>query len=179
MALAFHLGEERGIHFFYTEFHPALSFYAMKLLNDRPVAEEIASEALFKTWRMRHKLDSFPGIRAYLYKTVLRDCRHHQRREAKRSIAHRSAPLPLFDADNAFEHLLTAETHRMLYAAIQQLSHGNRRVIAMHFLEGKTTGEIARELKLHPHTVQTQKARGLAALRKLIHRTLHLVITLL
>jgi DNA-directed RNA polymerase specialized sigma24 family protein len=36
----------------------------------------------------------------------------------------------------------------------------------MYFLEGKSSGEIARELKLSRSTVNTQKYLGLAALRK-------------
>lgn len=174
-ASLFQLGDESALAFFFNEFYPALSLYGFRLLKDRSTAEDVASEAFVKTWKMHHKLDSYGGIRAYLYKTVQRDCLRIIKQERRRAEVHK-----LSVAEDSpftpFQHLVSAETYRLVHAALQTLSPGNRRVLSMHFLEGKSIGQIARELSLHPHTVQTQKTRGLKALRKIIKHPLGLLV---
>ncbi len=171
-ARRFQEGDEAALAFFYREFHPALTLFAYQWVKSLQIGQEIASEAFVKTWKMHRKLDSYTGIRAYLYTIVRRDCQHSLRQERKRAKTDQMAVARKDCPDTPFQHLLRAETYRMVHAAIKTLSPGNRRVITMHFLEGKTTGQIARELDLHPHTVQTQKTRGLKALRKIIQHPL-------
>lgn len=171
-ASLFQRGDENALAYFYHEFHPVLSLHSYRLVGDRSIAEEIASEALVKTWKMHWKLDSYGAIRAYLYKIVQRDSIAYIRKEKKRAIIHQQSQTPQTVFDTPFDQLVRNEVYRTIHTALKNLSPGNRKVITMHFLEGKTTGQIARELKLHPHTVQTQKARGLKALRKIIQHPL-------
>lgn len=174
LAFLFQEGKEKALSFFYKEFHPALSLYAYQWLRDRSVAEEVASEALVKTWKMHSKLDSYAGIRAYLYKTVRRDC--------IRIIKYRKAPVIDIDSidipieqPSPFDILLKTEVYRHIHTALKEVSPGSRRVLIMHYLDGMTTGQIARELQLHRSTINTQKQEGLAKLRTLISRTMPLM----
>lgn len=174
-AFAFQQGEESALAFFYREFQPALALYAFRWVS-RPIAEEIASDALVKTWRMHGKLSSYPAIRAYLYKTVRRDSLHAFKREQKRSETHQKSNPVEVTNDTPFDHTVRSEVYRLIHTALRDLSPGNQKVLRMHYLEGKSTGEIARELHLSPNTVNTQKVRGLEALRK---RLLKPVVVLL
>jgi RNA polymerase sigma-70 factor, ECF subfamily len=173
-ALLFQQGEEKALSFFYKEFHPALALYAYQWLKERTLAEEVASEALIKTWKMHSKLNSYSGIRAYLYKTVRRDCW----RLAK------SKKAPLIDINtieisaeknSPFDILLQTEVYRNIHTALKEVAPASRRVLIMHYLDGKTTGQIARELQRHPSTIKTQKQKGLAKLRKIISRSYPLI----
>jgi RNA polymerase sigma-70 factor (ECF subfamily) len=163
---AFCRGEEQALAVLYEDFHPTLSYYAYSFLKNRSMAEEIASNALVKTWKMHWKLDSYGAIRAYLYKVVQRDSLAYLRAEKRRSILHEKAQLPDITTETPFEKLVRSELYHLLRTALKALSPGNQKVIAMYFLEDKNTNEIARELNLHPSTVKTQKTRGLEALRK-------------
>jgi RNA polymerase sigma-70 factor (ECF subfamily) len=165
-AHAFQQGDEQALAFFYHEFHPVLSLHAHRLVEDRSIAEEIASGALVKTWKMHWKLDSYGAIRAYLYKIVHRDSLAYIRKEKKRTAMHQQSRPSQTDSDTPFDHLVRSEVYRIIHTALKDLSPANRQVIVMHYLEGKTTGQIARELKLHRSTVNTQKTKGLEALRK-------------
>src|SRR5258708_840146 len=69
-AQLFQEGEEIALNFFFRELHPALALFANRWVNNRSLAEEIAADAFIKTWKMHRKLDSYPSIRAYLYKVV-------------------------------------------------------------------------------------------------------------
>jgi len=174
-AAAFQQGDEQALAFFYREFHPALALYAHHWVQNRSIAEEIASDALVKTWRMHHKLDSYGAIRAYLYKIVQRASLDSLQREQKRAALHRRSEPTENNGDTPFDHLVRSEVYRIIHTALKDLTPANRKVIIMHYLEGKTTGQIARELKLHRSTINTQKTKGLETLRKKLLRPILLL----
>ncbi len=178
-AHAFQQGDEQALAYFYHEFHPVLSLYAHRWVEDRFTAEEIASEALVKTWKMHWKLDSYGAIRAYLYKVVQRDSIAYIRKEKKRTAMHQQSQPSQSISDTPFDHVVRSEVYRIIHTALKDLSPANRKVIVMHYLEGKTTGQIARELKLHRSTVNTQKTKGLAALRKSLLRPMLILFYLI
>lgn len=163
----FQEGDEKALSFFYYELYPALAHYSYQLTQSRPVAEEIASEAFVKAWRMHYKLNSYTGIKAYLYKIVHRDSIEAISSETRRTKSYRQLP-PQIDTETPFDNMVRSEVYRLIHTALKDLSPASRKVMIMHYLEGKTTGQISRELKLHPSTVKTQKTRGLQALRKII-----------
>lgn len=170
-ALLFQDGNEKGLAFFYQEFYPALVYYSFQIVQSRPIAEEIASEAFVKTWRMHYKLDSYAGIKAYLYKIVHRDSIEAISKEQKRMRSYKSMQ-PAANTDSPFDNLVRSEVYRIIHTALKDLPPASRKVVIMHYLEGKTTGQIAKELNLHTSTIKTQKMQGLKALRKIFVRPL-------
>lgn len=167
-AFLFQQGKEEALSFFYLELHPALSFFANQFLKNQQLAQEIASDAFIKTWKQHDKLNSFNAIRAYLYKIVYRDSMHNLKREQKRNSIEQIFYYSDITNNTAFDHIVRAETHRHIRSALKQLSPGSRKVITMHYLENKSTTEIAQELNLSVNTIRTQRTRGLAILRKLL-----------
>jgi len=165
----FQEGNEKALSFFYNEFYPALTHYSFQLTLSRSIAEEIASEAFVKTWRMHYKLNSYAGIKAYLYKIVHRDSVEAISKEQRRTKSYRQLPQAI-NTDSPFDNMVRSEVYRLIHTALKDLSPANRQVVIMHYFEGKTTGQISRELNLHPSTIKTQKKRGLQALRKIISR---------
>lgn len=178
-ALAFQQGDEKALAFFYKEFHPILSLYANRLLQNRFIAEEIASGAFVKIWKMHSKLSSYGAIRAYLYTIVRRDCQRCLKQEFKRTKIHKEAQLPIVTNDTPFENLVRSEVYRQVHSALKNLAPGSRKVLTMHYIDGKTTGEIAKELHLSPSTIKTQKAKGLEALRKTMLKPISIFICIL
>lgn len=174
-ALAFQQGDEDALAFFFHAFHPALTHFSYRWVKAVPLAEEIAAGAFVKAWGMRRKLCTCAGIRAYLYRIVQRDSQLALRREQRRAQAYSSLHPSSDSADAVFQHLVRSETYRLVHAAIQQLAPGYRKVIMMHFIDGKSTGEIARELKAPLNTIKAQKLKGLKALRKAFLRPLLLL----
>ncbi len=165
MALSFQEGNEKALSFFYHEFYPALAHYSFQLTHSRPVAEEIASEAFVKIWRMHYKLNSYAGIKAYLYKIVHRDSVEVVLSEQQRARTYRNLQ-PQIDTETPFDKMVRSEVYRLIHAALKDLAPACRKVMIMHYFDGKTTGQISRELNLHPSTIKTQKKQGLNALRK-------------
>jgi RNA polymerase sigma-70 factor (ECF subfamily) len=172
MAILFQQGDEAALAFFFQQFHSALALYASRWVQNRSIAEEIASEAFGRTWKMHWKLNNYYKIRAYLYKVVQRISLRTIDQERRRAKLHEKAQASATTNETPFDYLVRNETYRLIHASLKDLPAGSRRVLIMHYLEGKTTGEIATELHLSPSTIKTQKAQGLEALRKKLLRPL-------
>lgn len=164
--LAFQKGDEQALAFFYLEFHAALAFYANRWVENRSIAEEIASEAFVKIWKMHGKLDSYGAIRAYLYKIVYRDSIRILKKEQRKNAVERAAASQEVNNDTPYHDVVRAETYRMIRLALKELAPGSQKVLTMYYLEGKSSIEIAAELNLSPGTIRNQKKQGLTALRK-------------
>ena len=170
-ALLFQKGNEKALSFFYHELYPALTHFSFQLTQSRPVAEEIASEAFVKVWRMHYKLNSYAGIKAYLYKIVHRDSIEAASNEQRRAKSYRQLSAPI-DTETPFDNLVRSEVYRLIHSALKDLSPACRKVMIMHYLDGKSTGEISMELDLHPSTIKTQKMQGLKALKKIFLKSM-------
>lgn len=166
MELVYKDGITTALSQLFERLHPALSLYSYRIVQDRATAEEIASMAFVKTWKMHHKLDSYEAIRAYLYKIVRNDSLTEVKKQERRSEMQNNYQPNLETPSTPFDDLVRIEVYAQLHEAMKDLSPGNRKVIYMHFIEGKTTNEIAKELNLSDSTIKTLKYRGLKALRK-------------
>lgn len=174
-AQSFQRGDEKALSFFYHEFHAALALYANKWIEDRFVAEEIASNAFVKTWKFHWKINSYAAIRAYLYRTVRNECYDILRIKREKVEVYTDALPILITNENAFDQLVRSEVAHTIYCALKEIAPASSKVLTMQFIEGKSTSEIATELNLSPHTVRTQKVRGLKSLRKILLRPLLVV----
>lgn len=127
---------------------------------------------------MHGKLTTYQAIRAYLYKIVRRDSQRVLCQEARRNQVQRDSQGSMIIYETPHDQIVRAEAYRLVHAALEGLAPGNRRVITMHFIDGKTTGEIARELNLSRSTIKTQKTKGLEAMRKKLVRPLLIILPL-
>lgn len=161
-AIMFHNGDERWLSFFYKEFYAALAFYANRWINNRSIAEEIASEAIVKTWRMHSKLDSYGAIGLTCTKWCIVTVWKQYKRKRKEERVLKTCSYPVSIMIHLLDNLVRTETYRLLYSSLKDLTPGERRAMVMYYLDGKS----ARELNLHTSTIKTQKQNGLKALRK-------------
>lgn len=166
----FHQGDERGLSFIFNKFHKLVVWYAYERVNNWQIAEEIVSEAFYKLWRYHNKLNQLAGIKAYLLKIIERDCIIAIHKEkTNRSIKSSLVTLGQQNSD-VFYSIVKAETYNMLYEAIKKLSPGMRVVMESMYIEGNSLTETAKLLNLNTSTVDTQKKRAIAAIKKLIPR---------
>lgn len=178
-AVFFQQGNEDALAFFFSEFYPALAKYASQWVENRSIAEEVASEAFIQTWKMHHKLGNYHVIRAYLYKTVQRASQRALHQEKRRKEIARQSQPELTTNDTPYHCVVRSEVYRLIHSSLKDLSPATRKVLIMHYLEGKTTGEIATELHLSPSTIKTQKTKGLETLRKKLLRSIPILFSLL
>ena len=144
--------------------------YAFKITASREAAEEIASAAFIKIWQKHQRFTEEASIKAYLYRIVRNDALKYLGNQKQQQNLGKEV-VYLYGAGHEADHfasLVTAETSRELLEAINALPAECSRVFHLMYVEGKSVKEIAGLLNLSPSTIKTQKARGLAALRKKI-----------
>ncbi len=167
LAERFQQGDEAALAYFYHSHFAPLVVFAQRWIKDQGQAEDIVAEAFVKTWRQRAHISSYAGLRAYLYKIVVRDSRlSRQKNERRTEVQNLSQQSSSEVEESPFELVVRSELYQHLYDALLELPEGSRKVLSLYFFEGKSSGEIARELSLSTSTIKTQKLRGLTALRK-------------
>lgn len=177
---SFQQGEEKGFAWFFNKLYPTLTFYCNKIIGDKEASEEIASHAFMKIWERHERFADADSIKAYLYRIVKNDALKYLRKE-KQTTAFNKEVVYLYASEHqkdCFNSLVTTEITNELLLAINALPAACSKVFKLMYLEGKSIKETAEELNLSTSTVKTQKARGLAVLRKMITPVL-IIITIL
>lgn len=164
---AFREGQEKSFAEVFKTLYPALCFYALRIIGDQSASEDIAGESFIKIWSRREQFHQFNILKSYLYSTTrnasLNWLKHSQRQQLSEKEAAAGGP----DSEKyVLEDIVRAELLREIYTALDNLPPQCRKIMAMLYIEGKNTGQIAKELQLAVGTVKTQKARGVMLLRK-------------
>lgn len=163
----FREGQEKSFAEVFKTLYPALCFYALRITGDQSASEDIAGESFIKIWSRREQFHQFNILKSYLYSTTrnasLNWLKHSQRQQLSEKEAAAGGP----DSEKyVLDDIVRAELLREIYTALDNLPPQCRKIMAMLYIEGKNTGQIAKELQLAPGTVKTQKARGVMLLRK-------------
>ncbi|MBS1667608.1 MAG: sigma-70 family RNA polymerase sigma factor [Bacteroidetes bacterium] len=159
--------EERSLAALFRSLYPPLCLYAYRILGDHATAEAIASTAFIKIWQRPGSFESLQGFRAYMFRAVRNAAVDHLRQQGRRE--RQEATLVLVTEATSRpvdEALVQAEIFRHLHTALDSLPVQCRKVIDMVYVGGMTMEKVAAKLGLSSGTVRTQKARGLALLRK-------------
>lgn len=145
-------------HFYRTHRADAVR-WAVALVGDREVAEELAQDALVAVSGRLQGLDNPTG---YLRRTVVnRAASWHRSNAREQRRIHRAA------AGQPTSY--TTETHEML-GALATLPYKQRAAVALRFWNDWTDDQIAEALGCAPTSVRVLVHRGLATLKQEITR---------
>lgn len=162
-------GEEDGFNWFFRQYYPALCLYALQLVKQQAIAEEIAASAFLQVWQQQPALQNADHLLAYLYTTTKHSCFKHLQQQTKQqqSLQYLRQQAATADAPDVLEQLIRAEFSRQLYQSFNRLPQQCRTVISKLVIEGKSVKETAAELKRSLSTIKAQKSRAIHLLRKL------------
>lgn len=151
----------------YHRFSPGLHRYAARLLGDQALAEDCVAET-FR--RLLEVLVSGGGpheyVQAYLYTIAHNWVRDQYRKKALPvSPVYPKAESNRQDPARIAQERLELDSVR---AALMDLSPGQRQVIAMRYLEGRSHHEIADLLGKSIGSVRTLHHRGVVQLKRLL-----------
>jgi RNA polymerase sigma-70 factor (sigma-E family) len=140
---------------------------ALLLVDDRETAEDVAQDAfaaLHRRWQSLHTEDAAIG---YLRTCVVNGARSVLRR--RRTV--RRQPQPREDlvyADGADGHVLLAEEHREVIAAMRRLPARQREVIVLRYWSELTEPQIAATLGISVGSVKSSASRGRDAIAAIL-----------
>jgi RNA polymerase sigma-70 factor (family 1) len=165
--LLFQKGEERGFDYFYHEYFRPLLHYALSILHEQNLAEDVLEDCFVKLWEKRLTVESAATIKPYLYTAVRNTCFNLLNREKHKSryITHFKNTQEQFETD-VTHRIIISESMQQVYKAIETLPPKQRKLIKMIYLEEKKLKEVASELNLSLSTVKNQKAKAIQLLKE-------------
>jgi RNA polymerase sigma-70 factor (ECF subfamily) len=152
----------------YDEYYPRISEYCFLRINNRTVAEDLASEVFLEALRSirRYEYRGVP-LSAWLYRIARNVTADHIRWSARRP----TLPLDV-DANHPALHVPDATEStgawHDVHAAIQQLTEDQQQVTLLRFFQGLSHNETAAAIGRSPGAVRLLQHRALNALRKLL-----------
>lgn len=157
--------DNEHFHEFYMKYYRIVVLYALKLVNDQSLAEDIVQEAFSTIWERQLSFESELSARSYLYTSVHHICldtRKHQDVVAQFESNATSTIIPLAPSE---EDMDKDEVLLKVLEMIDRMPERQREVF-LHLMEGKKAKEIAEIMHISENTVKMQKRRGIDFLRK-------------
>lgn len=139
----------------FDELFPAAQKVARRIVGDPALAEDIAAEALARTYARWKQVADLPYRNAWILKVAGNLAIDHVRRRRPRAETERNAAA----SDD------TVATRVALGAALCALPKRQRQAITLRYLGDLTEAEVAEALGVSAGTVKTHLHRGLASLR--------------
>lgn len=154
--------EERAFARLYQQYYASLCRFALSLLNDRRLSEEVVDDAMFYLWDHRRDIED-KSIEGYLLRSVRNGC-FNMLKSKSHSFASMTLQVPsaeiaefmesLFDENHPLEQLLQKELAALTRKAIDNLPEECRRVFTMVRVDGMKYAEVAEELGISVNTVK-------------------------
>jgi RNA polymerase sigma-70 factor (ECF subfamily) len=172
-------GEAAFEQLFKTHFR-GLHAYAITILKDERMGEEIVQNVFYKLWEKRELIEIESSPKAYLYKAVYHDCLNHLKHKKVRS-AHamhvvRHSNEGVEDTSNK---LLQSELTSHIHTAMNELPEQCRAIFHMSRFEGLKYQEIADVMGLSVKTIENQMGKALRLMRQKLVEFLPVMILML
>jgi RNA polymerase sigma-70 factor, ECF subfamily len=161
-------GNEQAFEKIFTDWFGSLHAYALSVLRDEAIAEEVVQSVFCRIWEKRDQLQVHTSIKAYLYGSVYHECMDWLRKE-KYTKVHRLHVLRTGNqtaGENAMGKVELSELERRLRGAMDELPDQCRSIFQLSRFGELKYREIAEQLGLSIKTVESQMSRALKHLRK-------------
>jgi RNA polymerase sigma-70 factor (ECF subfamily) len=137
------------------ELTPRVYRFALRLMRDRHLAEDLAQEAMLRAWRQRSHLRDAAAARTWVFRITVNVWRDWLRRD--RSAVAQALPLPeSLEAVSGDPCLLAAQQESLgdVLVALDELPERQREVLYLRACEGFSIAEIAEVLDSNPNAVK-------------------------
>lgn len=140
---------------------------AMRMLNNRAEAEDVAQEAMMRLWKVAPEWRQGEAkVMTWLYRVVANLCTDRLRRQ--RSVAIDAIAEPEDDSATAADGMQDAARIKALHAALDELPERQRQAVVLRHIEGLGNPEIARIMEISTEAVESLTARGKRALSAIL-----------
>ena len=144
-----------------------LHSYAITLVQDDAMAEEMVQQVFFKLWERAGKLTISGSIAAYLYRAVHNESLNYIKHQKVKAVHQLYVAHSMKDnhESSASKKLLTSELEKKIQEALNELPEQCRTVFQMSRFEELKYAEIAERLDISVKTVENHMGKALKMLR--------------
>lgn len=166
----------------YRRFYPALCNYALKIVKDADVVEDVVQDCFIKIWDSSLRFEDIPSLTAYLYRTVYTRSLNLVRDQGYAQGLYEKWGEEVLEEqegiDPVIEIAVEEDVVNRFYAIVDELSEQQREVLFMS-IDGAKVREIAEKLQISENSVKTQKKRAYAYVRERLGKSFGAVLFLL
>lgn len=149
----------REFEIFFRKMYLPLGMYALRLVDDADIAEDLEQEAFMKAWLYIENGGRIDNFSSFMYRTVRNVCLSYLR-DRKETLDESNIP------DVGEEEIDTSLRDTKIWKAIDGLPDKCREVFLMSKRDGLTNEEIAEELGISIKTVKNQMTKAFSRLRE-------------
>lgn len=147
----------------YNKYYRELYLYVYALSSSREIAEDLVQETFLKA--ILSLSDSHTNMRAWLYMVARNLYINFAKKEKSKVDIDQIKETPSQEPP-LIEHIISNETRRLCFEALQSLGGIKREVLILQYFGGLSQKEIAAVLHLTPENVRVLSFRGKKELKK-------------
>jgi RNA polymerase sigma-70 factor (ECF subfamily) len=161
-------GDEAAFEALLGHFAPLVFGVALRVCDDRSLADEVAQEAFLDVWRTAARYDSAKGT-AQSWIVTIAHRRAVDRVRAEQSRSRREGMskvlLPMIEFDEVTEEVEAREERERLRGCLGGLTRIQRESIHLAFFDGLTHTQISAKLRVPLGTAKARLREGLGKLK--------------
>lgn len=151
-------------------YYNPLCNYALDIVQDENLVEDIVQEVFLHLWNKNVDLDESRNIKSFLFTAVKNKCLEMLRQDKayQKRIADWSIGQGTFfshDEDIDWDNWVKID---QIYSSLRHLPPKCREVFVLAKINGLTYTQISEKLNISPKTVENHMTKALAMLRKLL-----------
>ncbi|MDE7081884.1 MAG: RNA polymerase sigma-70 factor [Muribaculaceae bacterium] len=144
---------------FFRRLYLPLGMYALRIVDDADIAEDMVQDAFIKVWRQLDSGRDISNFRAFMYKCVRNECLTYLSSQ-RGKLGEEFIP----EVDE--EEIDTSFRDARIWKAIDELPEKCREIFLMSKRDGYSNDEIADELGISVKTVKNQMTKAFSRLRE-------------
>lgn len=149
----------KEFEFHFKRLYLPLGMYALRIVDDADIAEDLVQDAFMKAWIYIEKGGDPDNFSSFMYRTVRNECLKYLRDK------HENLD-ESFIPDVVEEDIDTSFRDARIWKAIDNLPSKCREIFLMSKRDGLTNEEIASELDISIKTVKNQMTKAFTRLRE-------------
>ena len=162
----FQRGEKEAFRKIYHLHYKPLCYFAYNLLLNKELAEQVAHRNLVKIYGFRKIFSNASILKSFLFVSTRNNCLDYIREDP-------SVGLPWKETEYEFEpdykrieeERVNAFIMQEVFQQIEELPSQSNEIFKLMFFQGKSTTDIANQLKISQHTVRRKKKKAVELLK--------------
>lgn len=165
-------GNIKEFELLFKKYYEPLCRYAIGIVKDMDVAEEIVQELFYGYWKNRETLSIQLSLNAYLYRSVKNNSLSYLRQQSVRQRYAEKAKSEFNESESITveDELVAEELSKVIDETLHQLPERCSTVFQMSRFEGKKYQEIADKLAISIKTVEADMGKALHHFRENLKR---------
>lgn len=160
------LGEEKAYIFLLNTYHRQLNAYALTLVHDSAMAQDIVQNVFLKTWKSRKKLNSQFSIQSFLYKSVYNEFINAYQKNKSMMLLHQKYVESSIEVVENADASMLQKMIGIVNREVGKLPPKCQKIFTLSKKEGLTNQEISKFLNISVKTVEAQITKAFKILKE-------------